>query len=1472
MSSNNCENVTGQKFVKCLSREALRLIKVNHDEKTTYLDIDLPSLANVEASTTRDYHGRYLFELLQNANDAIVLAKNDPDWAKEKRYRVRIEITDSALIIANDGVPFLEKDVDSIYQWGKSSKDPNKSIGHKGIGFKSVLEITEAPEIFSQIVQFRFDRKTCHREIKKIVQRDDLKLPITRFVFPYPVSKLGKDKSLVQTFLKQEQFATVIRLPLRRDVGVERVQKRIDQDIYPILLLFLNGIDEIEVIIKGQLHLRLHKKVEPLEAEFSGQDVALFRNDKLHSRWLLFDTPKQVIDNREIINELKDQTWNRVEKVGFSVAFPLDNEGCLDVDNNLSRRLFVYFPTEVSLGLNYLIHGDFYIKSDRKYVDDSWQYNRWLVEQIAIYLQEAVVPSLVKRFPQDKRVVEILVPGENPAGFAAHLQAAICRQLRTCAFVPTLDEIPTSPNQILFTPLGAAEQADEFQEFFNVTQLSRDRRFPLPDLERTDTTAQFLSQLGAKQLEFADVFKLFDGRSLVSEPAQYSDFYDFLWRWYSNLPSFNRRYFTEALSESHCIVTDSAEWITPHERLYHAKLRQETATMPRAIQADLVHPKAYGLHGRNSSTYKLLNELDPSVRDYDAPDIIRSSIIPLFRSNRFERLKIEERAEIYRYLFDYWKPGRKGGDPDVERLKGEIQVPARPITNRRRDEWRSVTEVYLSSVWSGDDRLEKLYDGFDKIVFLYEIRGLELRADEYKEWGEFWKWLGANDMPRILKNEVEISNRDSERWNSIRTTHPHAGTALWVDYLNLVETKYGPCEKHGTDYRRLRCSITLEGFAELVESKDWWRLDLLFELLAKNWPRIRHNVYKAQIYCYRSDCPKYTRSKNISSFFDYLLRNVEWIPTRTEVDGKPNYELREPSHCWFVSHSERPIIRSLIPTPLTTLDQNEHWHFYRAIGMRSIDEALLDDWVDLLRHLSEHYPDPDIAVSSGRRKEPGALSTFSRWVIGRINNLLNQREYTTDPLSSRFPMIAWENGQLRYTNPEEPVFFADDNYHAPHWREHLPFAPLDDNWKEAARYLGLKFISKHVEESCTPGNKLEEESSRLEDRFKRARPYLLAIVNSQRPSATQDVARYLLNLQIEVVDNLVVHRALTIPPEKVIPAPEAAVYLKEERQKRVGSAGQAPRGGVLYVRQGFEENYDRLASPIAEYIDIPGLADAFVVLLDRGGKEGRLRFLATRKLNEEDVQEMRRLLGDVDVLDEPEEPEQPDDTKLTQHLINQLPRVIIEEPPTQQPPSPTLKPPPKPNPVQTLPEFPEFTLDQVKVTTVETPNGVAPKSPNNRRGGGGGGTVDWDRNQKLLDTYGKRGERLVKQLELDRLRQDCDIDNPEENVRWLREEGNNTADHDIESKDYINGELVDIYIEVKATPGNEFRFPMSKEELACAHRYKKRHRLYRVINVASATPQVFIFEDLYKLWDAGQAIIELKDTYVTLADPRKTHH
>ena len=73
--------------------------------------------------------------------------------------RVSFLVTDDELWIANTGRALTDGDVQGLCGLGASSKvdaagNRRASIGHKGLGFKSVLEITDEPSVFSRTTSF----------------------------------------------------------------------------------------------------------------------------------------------------------------------------------------------------------------------------------------------------------------------------------------------------------------------------------------------------------------------------------------------------------------------------------------------------------------------------------------------------------------------------------------------------------------------------------------------------------------------------------------------------------------------------------------------------------------------------------------------------------------------------------------------------------------------------------------------------------------------------------------------------------------------------------------------------------------------------------------------------------------------------------------------------------------------------------------------------------------------------------------------------------------------------------------------------------------------------------------------------------------------------------------------------------------------------------------------------------------------
>lgn len=106
----------------------------------------LSDLAKIEKYIAESYKTRSLIELIQNADDA-----GATEFVAE-----RIE---GGLVVANNGREFTIADVESLCRSGASNKlRGGTTIGYRGIGFKSVVNIAACVWVFSGDQSFVFDR------------------------------------------------------------------------------------------------------------------------------------------------------------------------------------------------------------------------------------------------------------------------------------------------------------------------------------------------------------------------------------------------------------------------------------------------------------------------------------------------------------------------------------------------------------------------------------------------------------------------------------------------------------------------------------------------------------------------------------------------------------------------------------------------------------------------------------------------------------------------------------------------------------------------------------------------------------------------------------------------------------------------------------------------------------------------------------------------------------------------------------------------------------------------------------------------------------------------------------------------------------------------------------------------------------------------------------------------------------------
>lgn len=147
------------------------------------------------------YRGRVITELLQNAADASAAD------GTALVSLVETEATGVMLEVANTGTPLDCEGLSALTALRQSSKAfPEQSLGHFGVGFASVLSVTDEPEIATQRAVFRFSAQRTRAAVGV-----DGQVPVLRV--PFAEKGSGRDG-----------YATTVRLPLRDQEAVEAVR------------------------------------------------------------------------------------------------------------------------------------------------------------------------------------------------------------------------------------------------------------------------------------------------------------------------------------------------------------------------------------------------------------------------------------------------------------------------------------------------------------------------------------------------------------------------------------------------------------------------------------------------------------------------------------------------------------------------------------------------------------------------------------------------------------------------------------------------------------------------------------------------------------------------------------------------------------------------------------------------------------------------------------------------------------------------------------------------------------------------------------------------------------------------------------------------------------------------------------------------------------------------------------------------
>ena len=351
-----------------------------------------------EGQIQADYHRRFAFELIQNADDAMSEVMGTRN--------VRFELNGDNLLVANTGRPIDEEDVKALCTMSYTTKDASSDeeqeapIGHKGRGFSSVLDLTNRPQVFSTGISFEFDRDDARDSIFDVVDehedwsRADIDgIPLMRLPFPPDETPTRVDELL------EQGYNTVFRFKLKSSSIREDAISAISE-LDEHTAVFLQNLEELELSLDGSTEewriQRERKDTERVQSDLEFVTVEHEGENEVSTSTTFALFSRLKIPIGENTGGIDANTWGEVDhtRIGVALRVTRGSDGVHLKPLNERPFLHVFLPTEERCPIPVLANGAFYTKISRTSVDvtaDEENYNGFLLEQIADLLATDVV-------------------------------------------------------------------------------------------------------------------------------------------------------------------------------------------------------------------------------------------------------------------------------------------------------------------------------------------------------------------------------------------------------------------------------------------------------------------------------------------------------------------------------------------------------------------------------------------------------------------------------------------------------------------------------------------------------------------------------------------------------------------------------------------------------------------------------------------------------------------------------------------------------------------------------------------------------------------------------------------------------------------------------------------------------------------------------------------------------------------------
>ncbi len=651
----------------------------------------------------------FVLELVQNADDN--------DYPKGTVPKLTFKLDPERLVLLNNEVGFSERNVQALCSVGDSSKAKKSGyIGEKGIGFKSVFTVSNAPEIHSNGFHFRFDRTDDANLLGYVVPEwcepdDEVKAGCTTVVLPAaPGYKFGQE--------------TI-------------------EDLDARLLLFLSQLKAIELEHEGartSFRRRDKNGLSHLTTEIARPGVEPTTEETRFVRIPVDFSMEKVPDEKR----------PDVATTTVVLAFPVDEAGAADPQP--TSPVFAFLPIR-PVGFKFSIQADFILSSSREDILTDRAWNQLLRSKIAVAFKtalptfktsDALAFSYLKYLPAD---------GEISDTFFRPVADSIVTQLAQTECLPSEGGTWRLPSELRI--------ADKrFRELFPSPLALELFGFDYVD-HRVQGGNDLLRRLGVKSLVHTDIFGFFKakGEWLKAKDTEWKG------RFYAYLADLDLQKLVAGLSALPCIPTNSGALVVPKKsHVFQPLSRGKKYGFENElviIDGDLID--AAKNHSEN--VHALFSALQ--MKSDDPYDLVTSHILPRHLGEAWKTSEDKALVGHLRYIKDKLNEYLEGAAVAGKTETQAFQVLRDGIwigTKQKSDQWlfSKPQQLYLSDEYRPVFNIEVLLGEELPRSLLVSADYLAAKAKdpevEAESWRTFLVRLGVRVAPRL----DSVANGDSK--------------------------------------------------------------------------------------------------------------------------------------------------------------------------------------------------------------------------------------------------------------------------------------------------------------------------------------------------------------------------------------------------------------------------------------------------------------------------------------------------------------------------------------------------------------------------------------------------------------------------------------------------------------------------------------------------------------------------------------